>query len=100
VNHFSCANHRLTDSIYVGHTEAVKPPLEIEQLWSRKGKAPNVRGHVLKGKFGTHQWLNNRESSAWITQTMLFLLPILIQWKAYRKIKVKICNKCSVGKKE
>ncbi|XP_030896184.1 peptidyl-glycine alpha-amidating monooxygenase isoform X9 [Leptonychotes weddellii] len=31
--------------------EAVKPPLEIEQLWSRKGKAPNVRGHVLKGDF-------------------------------------------------
>ncbi|XP_040477961.1 peptidyl-glycine alpha-amidating monooxygenase isoform X14 [Ursus maritimus] len=28
--------------------EDVKPPLEIEQLWSRKEKTPNVRGHVLK----------------------------------------------------
>nr|XP_012423004.1 PREDICTED: peptidyl-glycine alpha-amidating monooxygenase isoform X7 [Odobenus rosmarus divergens] len=28
--------------------EAVKPSLEIEQLWSRKEKTPNVRGHVLK----------------------------------------------------
>ncbi|XP_027461570.1 peptidyl-glycine alpha-amidating monooxygenase isoform X12 [Zalophus californianus] len=28
--------------------EAVKPPLEIEELWSRKEKTPNVRGHVLK----------------------------------------------------
>ncbi|XP_073744764.1 peptidyl-glycine alpha-amidating monooxygenase isoform X9 [Callorhinus ursinus] len=31
--------------------EAVKPPLEIEELWSRKEKTPNVRGHVLKGDF-------------------------------------------------
>ncbi|XP_040477956.1 peptidyl-glycine alpha-amidating monooxygenase isoform X10 [Ursus maritimus] len=31
--------------------EDVKPPLEIEQLWSRKEKTPNVRGHVLKGDF-------------------------------------------------
>ncbi|XP_034512463.1 peptidyl-glycine alpha-amidating monooxygenase isoform X12 [Ailuropoda melanoleuca] len=28
--------------------EDVKPPLEIEQLWSRKEKTPNVRGHVLE----------------------------------------------------
>ncbi|XP_045664263.1 peptidyl-glycine alpha-amidating monooxygenase isoform X1 [Ursus americanus] len=31
--------------------EDVKPPLEIEQLWSRKEKTPNVRGHVLEGDF-------------------------------------------------
>ncbi|XP_032191533.1 peptidyl-glycine alpha-amidating monooxygenase isoform X8 [Mustela erminea] len=31
--------------------EDVRPPLEIEHLWSRKGKTSNVRGHVLKGDF-------------------------------------------------
>ncbi|XP_044120730.1 peptidyl-glycine alpha-amidating monooxygenase isoform X7 [Neovison vison] len=31
--------------------EDVRPPLEIEHLWSRKEKTSNVRGHVLKGDF-------------------------------------------------
>ncbi|XP_047587663.1 peptidyl-glycine alpha-amidating monooxygenase isoform X8 [Lutra lutra] len=31
--------------------ENVRPPLEIEHLWSRKEKTSNVRGHVLKGDF-------------------------------------------------
>lgn len=43
MNHFSCASHKLTDSIYVGYTEDVRSPVEIEHLWSRKEKTPNVR---------------------------------------------------------
>ncbi|XP_045855583.1 peptidyl-glycine alpha-amidating monooxygenase isoform X8 [Meles meles] len=31
--------------------EDVRPPLEIEHLWSRKEKTSNIRGHVLKGDF-------------------------------------------------